>query len=109
MTPWDPITLGEYPKGFCGLVKGLTTIAHVSPLIIRAEQRNLSITKDLNHLPLHIKDILTVYMVCVMVWWVYRFWLKEPRQIVSKTTSLQGKTAEDVKTGENEPALHILI
>lgn len=66
MTPWDPITLGEYPKGFCGLVKGLTTIAHVSPLIIRAEQRNPSITKDLNHLPLHIKDILTLYMVNVL-------------------------------------------
>lgn len=44
-----------------------------------------------------------------MVWWVYRFWLKEPRQTVSKTTSLQGKTAEDVKLVRSALFLQILI
>lgn len=41
-----PVPLGEYPKGFCGLGKGLMTIAHGFSLIVTAEQR---ITKDLNH------------------------------------------------------------
>lgn len=54
MDPMDgniPVPLGEYPKGFCGLGKGLMTIAHVLPLISTAEQRILSTTKDLNHSP----------------------------------------------------------
>lgn len=29
MTGTIPVTSGEYPKGFCGLGKGLMTIAHV--------------------------------------------------------------------------------
>lgn len=59
-----PITLGEHPKGFWGLGKGLMTIAHVFPLITAAEQRIPSVTRDLNHLPPpHMKDVFTLYMV----------------------------------------------
>lgn len=57
------VTSGERPEGFCGLVTGLTAIAHGPPLVITAEERNLSITKELNHPAPHVKDIFTVYMV----------------------------------------------
>lgn len=87
MTGTIPITLGEYPKGFWGLGKGLMTIAHVFPLIIAAEQRIPSVTKDLNHLPPTYEGCFhCLHGKCLRIWWVYRFWLKEARQKVSKNT-----------------------
>lgn len=64
MTCWD--YFGRTSQGLLRLVKVLTTIAHVSPPIITAEQRNPRITKDLNHLRPRIRDVLTVYMVNVL-------------------------------------------
>lgn len=58
-----PITLGEYPKGFCGLGKGLMTIAHVFPLISTAEQSIPSITKDLKHLSPPPSPVLKMFSV----------------------------------------------